>query len=292
MKIRLADNSLQKLSEIGQAIDIGRRTLVFDGGRVGIVEDLNEEDRADGPEGTGGSATGSREGAEAGPRRASAEGSRIGIIDPEVVRLAGLEELCSAYPTTIKEGDHGLWIITKSKPLESDGPQVTFVLAYPYSAKIPPRGWAFWKVGDFPKIVGPRHTNFPDASICAFGLDDGAWERDDGLTALIDLYSTWAVRHLYFEHFGRWPGRQHGATALYRRTEFLSDEWCGCGSGLRYGQCHEESDKLPDDDSAREDHRHILGSDYGPRRPPKSVMKFVRSGFEKIPALKDAYEYR
>lgn len=292
MKIRLADNLLQKLSELGQAIDIDRQTQVFDGGEVGIVENLNKKDEANEPERSRGSATGSWQGPEAGPRRAPGEAPRVGIVDQQVPRLAGLAELYKAYPTIIKEGDFGLWIIVTSKPLGGDGPQVTFVIAYPYSDKGLPKAWAFWKLGDFPKFIGPRHTNFPDASICAYGPQDGAWERADGLVALVDLYSTWALRHLYFQYFDRWPGRQYGASALYRRIEFSGEEWCGCGGSLKYAACHKATDALVDEEVARDEHRQTMGSDYGPRRPPKSVMNFARSCWRKIPSFRDAYEGR
>jgi hypothetical protein len=290
MKIRLAEHLVQNLSELGQAIDIDRQFQVFDGGGVGIVDNQTEKESEDEREGTGGSAAGSRQRAT-GPRRTAGEArARLGVLDPQVVRLAGLEDLWRAYPTEFIEGDHGLWIIVKSNPLGHDGPQVTFILGYPYTSKIEPRSWAFWKLGEFPKFIGPRHTNFPDASICAFGPSD--WDRSDGARALVDFYSTWVVRHLYLQHFHRWPGRQHGLSALYRRTEFSSDEWCGCGGNKRYGECHEQADKLMSDEEAREEHLRFFKSDYGLRRPPKLLMKFVRSNFRKVPAFRDVFEGR
>lgn len=265
--------------------------MVVGAGRVVLSDDLERMEKNDESQGTRGSAAGSRQGS-AGPRRAAGEAARLGGLDEQVVRLAGLEDLWKAYPTSIMEGDHGLWITVTSKPLGNDGPQAIFVVACPHGAKYEPRAWAFWKLGDFPKFIGPRHTNFPDASICAFGPQDGAWERSDGLVPLIDLYSTWVARQLYLQHFERWPGRQHGASALYRRTEFRPEEWCGCGSDLRYANCHQPADESLSDDDAAEEHRRIFGSDYGPRSVPKSVKKFVRSAFRKVPAFKDAYECR
>jgi hypothetical protein len=290
MKIRLADHLLKRLSELGEAIDIDRQFQVFDDGVVGIVNDQNEKESEDERQGTRGSATGSRQG-PAGSRRSAGEArARLRLLDQKVVQLARLEDLWRAYPTDFIPGDHGLWIIVRSKPLGNDGPQVTFVIGYAYSAEIEPRAWAFWKLGEFPKFVGPRHTNFPDASICAFGPGD--WDRSDGVLALVDFYSTWIVRQLYFENFGRWPGKQHGASPLYRRTEFSADEWCGCGSGKRYGDCHLTADALLSDEAAQDEHRKVMGSDYGPRKPPKSIMQFARSGFKRVPAFRDAFEGR
>lgn len=290
MEIRLADTLLKRLSELGQAIDIDRQFQVFDSGVVGIVKNQSEKETENERQGTGGSATGSRQGSAGSRRTASEARARLGFVDPKVVQLAGLEDLWRAYPTQFIEGDRGLWVIVKSKPLGSDGPQVTFVVGYPYSDEIEPRAWAFWKLGEFPKFVGPRHTNFPDASICAFGPGD--WKRSDGLVVLVDFYSTWVIRQLYLQQFGRWPGRQHGASAFYRRTEFHAGEWCGCDSGKRYADCHQEADNSLSDEEAREEHRRIVGSDYCLRKPPKSIMKFVRSGFRKVPAFGDAFQGR
>lgn len=295
MNCRLTEAQLAHLRTVGEALDNDVFPHVFRHGFVALAGPENapsmeqedvEQQRARG------SATGSRTRAEAGSRRTPGETAPFGGRTEQAVRVPLLEELQSSYPTQCIQGDHGLWIIVTSSPLGHGGPQVTFVLAYPHSENVPPRAWAFWKLGDFPKFIGPRHTNFPDASVCAFGPDDGTWTRADGLVALADLYSTWALRHLYLQHFGRWPGQQYGLTALYRRTEFSSGEWCGCGSGKRYGECHEAADRELSDEAAQEEHRRILGADYCARRPPKSVMKFVRSNFKRAPAFRDAYEGR
>lgn len=42
MKICLADHLLRNLSELGQAFDIGRQPVVYDGGRVGFPEPETE----------------------------------------------------------------------------------------------------------------------------------------------------------------------------------------------------------------------------------------------------------
>ena len=295
MKFRLTKAQLAHLRTVGEALDNDVFPHVFRDGFVALAapEDAPSKEQADVErERARGSAAGSWSRAEAGSRRTPGETAPVRSGTEQTVRVPVLEELYASYPTQFIEGDHGLWIIVTSYPLGRDGPQVTFVLAYPASDKVPPRAWAFWKLGDFPKFVGPRHTNFPDASICAFGPDDGTWARADRLVALVDLYSTWVFRHLYLQQFGRWPGQQYGLTALYRRSEFSPVEWCGCGSGKRYGKCHQAADNLLADEEAREEHRRILGSDYCARKPPRSVMKFVRSGFKKAPTFKDAYEAR
>lgn len=292
MNCRLTEAQLAHLRTVGEALDNDVFPHVFQDGFVALAvpEDAPSMEQVDVKrERARGSATGSRTWTEAGSRWTSGAVAPVRSRKEQAVRVPILEELGTAYPTQVIEGDHGLWIIVTSYPLGHDGPQVTFVIAYPNSEVAPPKAWAFWKLGDFPKFVGPRHTNFPDASICAFVPDDGTWTRTDGLVALVDLYSTWVIRHLFFQHFGRWPGPQQGITALYRRTEFSPGEWCGCGSGKRYGECHETSDKQLPDDEAHEEHRRKIGTDYCARKPPRSVMRFVRSRFKKVPPFSDAF---
>jgi len=295
MNCRLTEAQLAHLRIVGEALDNDVFPHVFRDGFVALAGSENapsmEQEDVE-RQGARGSATGSRSRTEARSRRTSGETAPVRRGTEQAVRVSVLEELHLAYPTQFIEGDHGLWIIVTSCPLGRGGPQVTFVVGYPYSEKLPPRAWAYWKLGDFPKFIGPRHTNFPDGSICAFVPDDATWSRADGLVTLIDLYSTWVVRQLYLEHVGRWPGQQHGPTALYRRTEFASDEWCGCGSGRRYGECHELADRLLPEEEARLEHRRIMGSDYCDRKPPKSVSKFVRSAFKRVPSFRDAFNGR
>jgi hypothetical protein len=98
-----------------------------------------------------------------------------------------------------------------------------------------PRAWAFWRDGSW---VGPRHTNFPDASICAFYLEDQSWEPGDSLVTLFDMYSLWVVRHLHLKLMGWWPGEQVAKERAERVAELEPNEWCGCvwASG-RYADC-------------------------------------------------------
>lgn len=287
MKIRLADHLLQYLSELGQAFDIGRTPIAFDGGRVGFLE-LNTKETESEPSRERGCATGSRQGTAGGQGSAN-QGPRIGRAEIEALCVAGLDDLRSAYPTLVYRVEDGLWLVVRSKLLGPDGPQVIFVVAIPFITELAPRAWGFWRAGTCPAFIGPRHTNFPDASICAFGTDDGAWTLDDGSVRLVDLYSSWVVRHLYFMHFGRWPGRQHGLSALYRRMEFHPDEWCGCGAHRRYKECHQAADALLSDADARAEHFRIMGSDYCERSPPPSVLKFVKSGWKRLPALRSVF---
>lgn len=102
-----------------------------------------------------------------------------------------------------------------------------------------PKAWGFWSNGSW---IGPRHTNFGDASICCLHVPDRTWTTDDPLVSLLDLYTLWAVRHLYMATFGRWPGRQVATLRFQRLTEILDHELCGCGSAIHYVDCCKEED--------------------------------------------------
>jgi len=45
-------------------------------------------------------------------------------------------------------------------------------------------------------LMSLKHTNFPDASVCAFTPEHWPWPNADGLLGLVDIYVLWAVRKL------------------------------------------------------------------------------------------------
>lgn len=124
-----------------------------------------------------------------------------------------------------------------------------------------------------PVWIGPRHTNFPDGSICAFDPADSTWVLGDPLVELLDIYTIWAVRHLYLQTFGRWPGRQSVAHAAERVLEFRPDEYCGCAEGHRlYRECCMTKDLAR---NRIEDSLTFFWRTGGFRNPPDAVKKFV-----------------
>lgn len=142
------------------------------------------------------------------------------------------------------------------------------------------RSWAFW--GDplaYPMWIGPRHTNFPDGSVCAFEPADGTWRFGDSLVTLLDLLTLWAVRHLYLREFGRWPGYQSIHFPGERLLELRPDEHCGCAHGEKlYRECC-----MPRD-LAGNQIAHCLNffrETGGFRNPPEAVVDHVR--FNKCP---------
>jgi len=115
----------------------------------------------------------------------------------------------AAYPgMRVWDQGEGMWLMTESGVLPHLTKAATFLTAINFSNQLV-KSWGFWReyaIGV--RWIGPRHTNFNDGSICAFEPTDGTWTFGSSLVQLIDLYSVWALRHLHFELFGRWPGRQ------------------------------------------------------------------------------------
>jgi hypothetical protein len=143
-----------------------------------------------------------------------------------------------------------MWLLTDSSVVDGLKPAATFLTAISWPA-FAVKSWGFWRDSPFSvRWIGPRHTNFPDGSICAFDPTDWTWVFGDSLVSLLDLYSVWALRHLHLQMFNRWPGPQSVFHPYERRVEFQPDEHCGCGSGRAYGLCcasHDAARKpLPD----------------------------------------------
>ncbi|HEY5601785.1 MAG TPA: hypothetical protein VIM41_01625, partial [Gammaproteobacteria bacterium] len=109
---------------------------------------------------------------------------------------------------------------------------------------------------------------------CAFEPADGTWIKGDPIVRLLDLYTLWALRHLYMKQYGRWPGRQSVRLAYERILELRSDEFCGCNQGDKlYGECCQDKD-LNRERVADAVH-FAINCHGGNRNPPKSVVDFV-----------------
>lgn len=155
--------------------------------------------------------------------------------------LAQLEEVKAAYRcSNAWEEDNGIWIIAESLLLEGSAVTATIVVKIPFSPLFPPAAWAFWNGIHW---IGPRHTNYPDGSICAFEPSDRTWLPGDSLVELLDLYTLWCVRHLYLKELGVWPGDQVIHSAAERWSEGLPNEQCGCGSQALYKDCCQMHDR-------------------------------------------------
>ena len=279
--------ALEMLKEIGRQLDRDVYPRVWNGGVVTPSEPtgspstvgLEKEDvkRAKGrPE------TGPRPGAAGG--QGPAGGSRpAGAAAPVVgaeLQARYEEELAGAvvetYPgTQLWRQEQGFWLMTESTLLPGLRQNAIFVTCVCFDRKMA-RSWAFW--GDplvAPAWIGPRHTNFPDGSVCAFELSDGTWLFGHSLVLLLDLYTVWALRQLHLQVLGRWPGYQAVAQPYERILELRPDEYCGCNwSDRLYGECCRDSDLARDRVADAISFFFFSGGRL--REPPESVVSFAR----------------
>jgi hypothetical protein len=286
---------VELLKELGHAIDVERPFSVFDGGRVGFETDAESEVIEYVPERTPRSSARSRQGQRAprrSRRRPSAETYPFSSRALEEAFGVQFRVLAQHYEAVASEDQYGLWVATKLYPLGVRGPESFFLVGLPLDVRIAPRAWAFGSIGAHASLLPLRHTNFPDASVCAFTEAQGVWKREDGLLPLADIFSTWVVKKWHFEKFGWWPGPQVGSCAHYRRLESIGQEWCGCMSGRRYGDCHQAIDALVDDSFAASEFRRLFMCDYQDRAVPSCVLEAAKSKWKKLPTLALAFSHR
>lgn len=190
-----------------------------------------------------------------------------------------LTEVLRAYPKTrVWEREDGLWLRTESLLLPNMNQKAVFLTGIPFSRDRLARGWGF-RMGipmSHPQWIGPRHTNMPDGSICAFDPNDGTWAIGRSIVSLLDLYTLWALRHLHLQVFGYWPGRQVANFVTERLLELKPFEHCGCGGGKPYEDCCQAADLKADRLSEA-----MRFCDLGGFRrcPPPAIMDFLREGY-------------
>lgn len=276
---------LNRLADLGRALDAHQSLSVFDQGFVGFCDEDESEVMQNVARSAQRSAAQPGQGRRAtdGPPRPPGEAHRFRTDAAEQAYGSAFRILAQHYEVASFECQNGVWVIAKSSLLGRNGPQIHFAVALPYAGNIAPRAWAFSQVGKRAKLMSLKHTNFPDASICAFMESDAAWERSDGILPLIDHYSVWALKKIHHEELGVWPGRQLGSCAYYRLREFHPDEWCGCLSGKRYRDCHNFTDALTQESFAREEFRKLFKCDYEDRGVPPRVLQFAQSGWKAVP---------
>lgn len=291
-KRNFSESAFKHLREIGIEIDAERQPLVFDGGFVG--RDTGQKGEVNNgtsePHSGDGSAAGSRQGQRTWSWRRSfreAQSIRTESAYGDQFRI-----LAQHYEALGFEQEKGLWVAVKSRPLGRGGPQCHLLVGIPFNEAITPRAWAFEAIGPEAKAFPLKHTNFPDASICAFTKESKAWEPVDGLLALIDHYSLWIVKSWHRTHLGFWPGPQIGVCAYYRRQEFMPGEWCGCQSGKRYLACHLYPDLQVSDESGRREFRQLFAVNYEDRATPLSVMDAARSRWKTLPDIRTVFMLR
>lgn len=196
------------------------------------------------------------------------------VIDPGLQRAfeAEIDAIRDAYPgTAFWLHENGVWLRTESQILDGLTRRATFLTSIPFTREGRTSSWGYWTTPISASWIGPRHTNFPDGSVCAFERRDGTWNIGDNVVTLLDLYTLWALRHLYMEVFGRWPGYQSVPMPYERLQELKDDEFCGCDkSNLRYAECCKPRDLMLSRAEAFQDFLAWTGGTdtCGMRRPP------------------------
>lgn len=277
-------NAKNQLAEIGRQLDRGIFPEVKNGGFVspggGPVFP-----RSPGKEQVDESKRSRRSPAEPWAGSRAGQGAPGGTWPPgETAPLVGADEgtpyeaeldaIRTAYPgAEVWRQEGGFWLYVESFILPGLGRKAVFLVGVA-TDKRAVRSWAFWG-GCVPGYswVGPRHTNFPDGSICAFEPRDRTWAFGDSLVQLLDLYSVWALRHVHDEVFGRWPGPQAVAQPYERLLELRNDELCGCGSTVHYAECCKPADLKRN--RVADAVRFYIFSQRALRRPPTALLKFL-----------------
>lgn len=202
------------------------------------MEKADERQRERGPSAGSRKGTTGRQRPPGGSRSSSETASAL-VPDLGSAYHDQLDEVRGAYPgLRVWQEPGGLWLLCSSGLIQESPVTAKFLMAIPHDGRIP-KAWAFWNDGTW---IGPRHTNFPDGSICCMHDPDGTWLPGDSIVDLLNIYTLWAVRHLHVRLFGRWPGRQVALLRHERLTEISDDEYCGCGSLVEYAECCKKKD--------------------------------------------------
>lgn len=217
-------------------------------------------------------------GSPSGGARAPGTASPFALCAADDKLYPRLSEVGVAYPgTMIYRQEEGFWLRLESLLLPGKGRKAVFVVA------VMPRirqvsAWGYWHGGCIGvSWIGPRHTNYPDGSVCAFDGTDGSWQYGDDFVKLLDFYTVWAVRHLHLEWFGRWPGPQASANPVERITEFRGGELCGCSAPRgTYESCCKQHDMA--EVTPRAVLSFMLLSQNRHRYPPTDITAFAASG--------------
>ncbi len=247
--------TLEVLRRIGNDLDLDRYPRCFNGGLI-VPSDECPPSQPLGMEVTHGNPRQRRSSTR--PRQRTARWQRPAgrprTPDPAAqFRIGGLERQFTSQLTALKEAypsvrvwqqELGAWLLLDSVVLAGLSRRARFAVAIPFTTDRV-RAWGFWEgLLEPARWIGPRHTNFPEGSICSFDPSSAHPPGAHDLVRLLDVYTLWAFRHLHLEALGRWPGRHTGVFTSERLFEFRLDELCGCGSeGLRYRNCCKESDE-------------------------------------------------
>lgn len=274
------------LADIGTDLDRGIYPSIHDGGIVQpgnshVVTTKTGEEKENAIKPSRGSATGSWKWTkgrawETSQSRTSSKASSVQQPGSDKNWVTEIEALSQHYPDTrYWVVDEGVWLLTRSAIVSGLGRTASFLTALPFVGHSYIRTWGFWTTQLSREWIGPRHTNFPDGSVCAYEHRDGTWQVGDPLVSLIDLYTLWALRHEYLRRYGRWPGYQSVSFAYERLDEFRPGEFCGCGHSMAlYENCCKQYDEKRSRISSLVE-LYVKTSSNLIRKPPQPILDFM-----------------
>ena len=285
------------LQEIGAELDRDRYPRIHNGGIVmpgeTIVSTLNlGKEKINDTSRPGRPPAGWWQGSTRGQRqafqpRATRKTAPIICSNLQAQYEGELDAVLEAYSSTkIWHQMIGLWLLTDSALLSGLGKKATFLTFFPFNGRLRVRSWGVWTTAISSHWIGPRHTNYPDGSICAFEPLDQTWIPSHGLIRLLDLFSLWALRQLHLEVLGRWPGRQSAFHPYERMSELNDNEFCGCEGATRfYADCCKPKDIAKDIKAEARDFLLKIPK-CGLRKPPELISEFIL-GSKKLPPSAD-----
>lgn len=286
----LQDQVVAKLRHIGEeltrqaVVEVRRRGIVQPSKAAAPTQSMGRGN-GNGSERPRGSATRPREGTArrkgtTGGSGATHSAASVIVRSPRETYERQLTDVCEEYPgSQFWPQDRGLWLLAPSALLEGLDRRALFLVAIPYEfERRTVAAWGFWDWNQpsSAKWIGPRHTNYPMGSICAYHLGDKvSWRNGGSLVTLLDFYSEWAVRQLHLQYLGRWPGSQIASSTYERMIETHPDELCACGAvDKTYAECHQASDLARDRLTLAMN--FIKRNNGGLREPPYDVLDFLR----------------
>lgn len=286
-------NTLNLLRKIGDCLERNIFPNVSDGGIVQVPSDARLSPLSMGTEKSDGYSTRRSEARsrerptrwEGSTQRSWTSGKTSQVIRPSLQSFyeEDLGNVCEAYPDTrVWRCTDGLWLLSKSRLIEGLDNSVTFLTGLSYTEPNMVRSWGFWAGAIW---IGPRHTNFPDGSICAYEPRDFTWQIGESLVPLLDLYCLWALRQFHLQEFGYWPGKQSVHLTYERLNEFEDCEFCGCGSDKKYPDCCKLDDLSKKKLSVAIEYITQTG---GTRSPPREIISFMQ-GVSSLPSLLSIY---
>lgn len=103
------------------------------------------------------------------------------------------------------------------------------------------RAWSRWRNGSKPGSLIRTHHQYPDDAMCVCMPNQWILGRHP-LLRYVDFCVVWIAKALHERELGCYPGQQHYGEHVRVQRDRLN-EYCGCGSAMRYRDCHRVSDQ-------------------------------------------------